>query len=106
MRLARAIARKYSLNHIVIFTADSQKRSRTLYWARNDLTAMQCANFCAKAQRELGWQTVCDWDCSSVRRMKSRIKELELACAKIVDAAPGSDPVAIARRAGNFPDES
>jgi hypothetical protein len=106
MRLARAIARKYSLSQIVIFTADKEKRSRVLYWARNDLNAMQCANFCRKAEKMLGWETVWDWDCSQVKRMKARIKELELACAEIVDAAPGSDPVGIARRAGKFPDES
>ena len=106
MRLARAIARKYSLSHIVIFTADKEKRSRVLYWARNDLSAMQCAAFCRKAEKELGWETVWDWDCSSVKRMKARIRELELACAEIVDAGPGSDAVAIARRAGKFPDES
>lgn len=106
IRLLRGIGRKYDLTHIFVFTVDRQKRSRILYWASNDLAAMQCATFCTNAALGLGWDHVHDWDCASVRRLKDRIKELELACAEIVDAAPGSDPVAIARRAGKFPDES
>jgi hypothetical protein len=106
IRLARAIAKKYSLSHIVLFTVDTQQRARGIYWARNSLAGMQCASFCQKAEGELGWESVGDWDSSSVRRLKDRIKELELACAEIVDHAPGSDAIAIARKAGRFPDES
>jgi hypothetical protein len=104
IRLLSAIARKYSLTRIVIFTTDGQLRARGVYWARNNMTAIQCASFCQKAEQELGWSTYGDWDCSGVRRLKDRIKELETACAQIVDGA--ADPVSIARGAGKFPDES
>jgi hypothetical protein len=101
VRLARGIAKKYSLSHIVILTADQQERSRILYWARNDLGAMQCASFCGKAEKELGWESVWNWDCSSVRRLKDRIKDLERNMALIFERE--GDPIAIARLALKLP---
>jgi len=106
MRVATAIARKYALTHIVVYVRDVDGRSRITYHGKTTLAAVQCAHFAKEMATQLGWDTIGDWDCSSVRRLKNRIKELELACAEIVDCAPGSDPVAIARRAGKFPDES
>lgn len=82
MRLASTIARKYSLSHIIIFTADLQRRSRAVYWGRNTLAGMQCARFCQKAQNELRWETVGDWDSASVRLLKDRIKALETEMAR------------------------
>jgi hypothetical protein len=104
MRLGRCIAKKYDLSHIIILTIDKQNRSRVLYWATSDQRAMQCAEMCRKMEKDFGWETAWDWDCSSVRRMKLRIKELEAALAQIVDGEP--DAIRLARAAGKFPDES
>jgi hypothetical protein len=106
VRAAIAIARKYSLTHIVVYARDVEGRSRITYNGKSDLAAMQSAYFAKELAKKLGWDVIGDRDCLSVRRLKNRIKELELACAEIVDCAPGSDPVAIARAAGKFPDES
>lgn len=103
IRLLSAIARKYSLTHFVAYTRDRQQRSRILYWASNDLGAMQCAKYSCELADQLGWDGIVDWDCSSVRQLKSRIKELETALAQIADRVP--DPVGLARAAGKFPDE-
>jgi hypothetical protein len=101
----RAIARKYDLTHFVAYVRDRQARSRILYWARNDLGAMACAKYCQELALGAGWQASIDeFDCSSVRRMKDRIRELETALAQIVDGV--ENPVALARSAGKFPDES
>lgn len=104
IRLLRGIARKYGLTHFVAYTLDGDHRSRILYFAKNDQAAMQCAHFAGDVAKVLGWETVWDWDCSSVRRLKTRIKELETALAQIADGEP--DAIGLARAAGKFPDES
>jgi hypothetical protein len=101
LRLLRAIARKYSLTHIVALTADKQKRARALYWAMSEVRATQLAAFCVKLEKELGWETIYDWDCSSVRRLKERIKHLERQMALIFERE--GDPREIARVALNLP---
>ena len=101
IRLARAVAKKYGLTSIVIFTADPQQRSRLLYWANTDLAGMQCAAFCQKAQTELGWDKPWDWDPASVRRLKERIRSLETDFARICEHE--GSPVAIAKAALRLP---
>lgn len=103
VRLISAIARKYSLSHIVCYTMDGQKRSRILYWARNDQAAMQAAHFTGILADHWGWETIPDFDCSSVCRLKERIKELELALAKIFER--DGDPVQLAKVALKLPED-
>jgi hypothetical protein len=87
LRFARAIAKKYSLTHIVILSGDEkQRRSRVIYWATNDMRATQLAAFCAKLAEGLGRSTIYDWDCSQVRKLKERIKELERFAACIFES--------------------
>jgi hypothetical protein len=104
IRLLRGIARKYALTHLVVYTLDGDKRARILYFAKNDQAADQCAQFSRELAKRLEWKNIWDWDCSSIRRLKSRVKELEAALAQIVDGEP--DAVGLARAAGKFPDES
>ena len=104
MRVAVAIARKYALTHIVVYVRDVEGRSRITYSGKSDLAAMQSAHFAKELAKKLGWDVIGDWDCSSVRRLKSRIKELEAAIAQIVEGEP--DAIGLARAAGKFPDES
>lgn len=86
VRLARAIAKKYGLTHIVILSGDEkQRRSRVIYWTTNNVRATQLAQFCAKLAEGLGWSTVYDWDCSQVRKQKDRIKELEVFAANVFE---------------------
>lgn len=103
VRLAGAIARKYSLSHIIIHTNDQQRRQRILYWARNDQAGVQCAHFSGVLADVHGWSDVPDFDCSSVRRMKDRIKDLELQLARIYERE--GDPREIARVALNLPED-
>jgi hypothetical protein len=103
LRLARGIAKRYGLSHIVILTADKQKRARALYWAMSDVRATQLAAFCEKLQKELGWETIYDWDCSSVRRLKERIKDLERQFAIIFEGE--GNPKEIARFALRLPED-
>jgi len=101
MRLARGIARRYGLSHLVILTCDRQERSRILYWAQNDLRAMQCASLCRKIADLQEWSELWNWDCSSVRRLKERIKNLEYRFALIFEGE--GDPKEIARDALRLP---
>ncbi len=104
MRLARAIAKKFRLSQIVIWTGDEQARQRIVYWGRNEAVAMRNAELAASYARGIGWpDRSCDFETSYLRRLKRRIDELETALAQIVDGC--SDPVELARAAGNFPIE-
>jgi hypothetical protein len=103
IRLLRAVARKYDLSHLVAFTMDNDHRSRIIYFAKNDQCAMQCAHVSEAMAKTAGWETVYDWDCSSVQRMKKRITELELGFARVIEHE--GDPIRIAREALNLPDD-
>ena len=102
LRLVRAIAKKYSLSHIVVLTADKQRRSRLLYWAMSESKATQLSAFCAKLEKEMGWDHIWDWDCSSVRKLKDRIRYLERQFAIIYEGE--GNPREIARFALRLPE--
>jgi hypothetical protein len=103
IRLARGIAKKYDLTHIVMFTVDRQRRSRLIYWANGDQAAMQCARLCDEITRLEGWPNWWDYDCSSVRRLKERIKDLERELSIIFEG--DEDPKTVARRALKLPED-
>lgn len=104
IQAARAIAKKYSLDQIVIWTANEQARERIVFFANNEARAMRCAELAATYARACGWpDKSCDFETSYLRRLKRRIDELETALAQIVDGC--SDPVELARTAGKFPIE-
>lgn len=107
MRLARAIARRYDLDKIVVWTADKAEgrpRELILTWGRSNSVAVQASNFANAIAAAAGWSKEnCDIEVSFVRRLKGRIKELETALAQIVDGCP--DPAGLARDAGKFPVE-
>jgi hypothetical protein len=108
IRLARAIAKKYRLDQLVIFTVDrdrAEERSRIVVFGRSDAIALQASAFAKQVATAANWpKENCEIEISSIRRLKNRIHELETACAQIVDGCP--DPVGLARAAGKFPDES
>lgn len=102
-RLVSAIARRYALSHILVLTIDKQNRSRLLYWATSEARATQLAAFCVKLEKELGWDHIWDWDCSGVRRLKDRIKDLERQLAIIFEGE--GNPKEIARVALKLPED-
>lgn len=108
MRLIQAIARRYDLDKIVAWTADraeGRPRELILTWGRSNSVAVQASTFASSVARSAGWSREnCEIEVAFVRRLKGRIKELEAGLAQIVDGCP--DPVALARAAGKFPDES
>lgn len=108
MRLIRAIARRYDLDKIVVWTADKaagQSRELILTWGRSNSVAVQASGFATAIAAAAGWSKEnCEIEVAFVRRLKGRIKELETALAQIVDGCP--DPVALSRAAGKFPKES
>jgi hypothetical protein len=103
LRLARAISRRYDLTQIVMLTTDVQFRARLLYWAKNGDAAAQCAWVCDKIEKELGWTGIKDWDCTIVRNLKDRIKDLERDMAVIYEG--DEEPKTVARRALKLPDD-
>jgi hypothetical protein len=108
MRLITAIARRYDLDKIVVWTADKadrRPRELILTWGRSNSVAVQASTFANAVAKAAGWSKEnCEIEVAFVRRLKGRIKELETALAQIVDGCP--DPVALARAAGQFPNES
>lgn len=108
MRLITAIARRYDLDRIVVWTADKaagQPRELILTWGRTNYGALQASTFATAVARACGWKREnCEIEVAFMRRLKGRVKELETALAQIVDGCP--DPVALARAAGKFPIES
>jgi hypothetical protein len=108
LRLARAIAKKYRLDQLVIFTVDrdrQEQRSRIVVFGRTDAIALQASTFAKRVATAADWpKENCEIEINSIRKLKNRIKELETALAQIVDGCP--DPVRLARAAGKFPNES
>lgn|GEM_PF-3858088 len=108
IRLARAIAKKYRLDQLVIWTVDrdrKEKRARIIAFGRTDAIGLQATTFAGQVAGAAGWpKENCSFEIASIRRLKDRVRELETALAQIVDGCP--DPVALARAAGKFPDES
>jgi hypothetical protein len=104
MRLLLAIARKYGLTQIVVWTCDPQHRGRILSWARNDAQAIAIDNFARGVAESLGWpkESFAD-EMAFLRRLKDRVQELEVALAQIVEGEP--DAIELARTAGRFPRE-
>jgi hypothetical protein len=107
IRLARAIAKKYRLDQLVIFTVDrdrAEQRSRIVLYGRTDVIALQASAFAKQVAAAADWpKENCEIEIASIRRLKDRVRELETALAQIVDGCP--DPVALARSAGRFPNE-
>lgn len=108
IRLARAIAKKYRLDQLVVFTVDrdrAEQRSGIILFGRTDAIALQASAFAKQVATAAKWpKENCEIEIASIRRLKDRVRELETALAQIVDGCP--DPVALARAAGKFPDES
>jgi hypothetical protein len=108
IRRARAIAKKYRLDQLVIFTVDrdrTEQRSRIILFGRTDAIALQASAFAKQVATAAKWpKENCEIEIASIRRLKDRVRELETALAQIVDGCP--DPVALARSAGKFPNES
>lgn len=108
IRLARAIAKKYRLDQLVLWTVDrdrKEKRARIVAFGRTDAIALQATTFAGQVAGAAGWpKENCEFEIALLRRLRDRIRELETAIAQIVDGC--SDPVALARAAGKFPDES
>jgi len=84
------------------------KRNRSsgkLGHSRTDALAIQATTFGEQVASAAEWpKENCEIEIALLRRMKGRIRELETALAQIVDGV--EDPVALARAAGKFPDES
>jgi fermentation-respiration switch protein FrsA (DUF1100 family) len=105
MAMARAVARKYALGQIVIWTYDRQKRQRIICWGSSDGPALVAADFAGNVAKNLRWpKESCDFELAFVHRLKSRIKELQTALAQIVEGEPNA--ISLARTAVKFPDES
>lgn len=103
--VARAVARKYNLGQIVIWTYDRQKRQRILCWGSSDGPALVAAEFARHVAKAFVWpKESCDFELAFVRRLKDRIKEQQTALAQIVEGEPNA--IELARTAGKFPDES
>lgn len=108
IRLARMIAKKYRLDQLVLWTVDrdrQEKRARIIAFGRTDAIGLQATTFAGQVAGAAGWpKENCSFEIASIRRLKDRVQELETALAQIVDGC--NDPVALARAAGKFPDES
>lgn len=104
IRLARAIARKYRLLYIVIFTYDEQHRERIVTFGNNPTNDHHAAQFGALIARKCNWPKAAqNFESAPVRKLRSRIRELETALAQIIDGC--ADPAGLARTAGKFPVE-
>ena len=103
MRLLRGIAKRYGLSHIIVWTADRQKRQRIGYWAMNDECAVACAALSIEIACSMAWENIYEFDCSSVLRLKLRIKSLETDMARIMERE--GDPREIARVALKLPED-
>ncbi|HEY3661454.1 MAG TPA: hypothetical protein VGK91_09545 [Candidatus Udaeobacter sp.] len=105
IRLARGIARKYSLARLVIWTLDRQRRQRIVCWGGSNTEALVSASFAKALALSIGWsEEASEFQLGFIRRSERRIKELEAALAQIIERE--GDPIEIARAAGKFPRES
>jgi fermentation-respiration switch protein FrsA (DUF1100 family) len=104
LRLMTAIARRYSLAQIIIWTFDRQHRSRIMFWGSSDGPALVAQGFAEKFAKAIGWPPErCDFEMSFVRKLKDRIKDLELQFARIMERE--GDPIEIARKALKLPED-
>jgi hypothetical protein len=105
MRLASAIARKYALSEIVIFTADFSDgviRQRVVTWGKGEQGALSAARLGEEAAKHAGWPHF-KIDVGFVKTLKNRVAHLEREFARIIER--DGDPIAIARAAIKAPEE-
>jgi len=104
IRMAAVIARKYALDQIIVWTHDRQKRQRILFWGSSDPKAIAANTFAQHIAKSLGWpKGSCEIEMAFIRRLKDRIKDLELQFARIIERE--DDPFAIARSALRLPED-
>jgi hypothetical protein len=102
MRLLSAVARKYRLMQIIVWTYDSQNRQRALTWGSGEGNAIVAAKMGEHVAKSFSWPDT-KFELTKVTRLKERIRECEAALAQIVEGEPNA--VELARTAGKFPME-